>query len=457
MRKIVVLFFILYNSIFLYAEDITFEAFYEKSIEIDWVGVGIDVALGDWNDLGKKVLFSVGKEVVLSVSKEVVKKVAFQVSKKVLLQYAINKYSYDTFTKESKNMQTMPLPQNNSGSKTYQQAIEVLQEIEENEKALSYLEKQKIIDKVLKILSPISNEEYEKAKETIENTGIIEAYKNPEPINNASLLIERYEDNKELTFDEESKKESLSALLYFISNNYNSSKKYAKKSIDLANKAQVKHTISSYIYATSSLYAETFNYDELFDKYLKYSFLEEPDNQLIPLLLSIHIERMIHRYSDRLINEKSLQKIFTIISYKSLEKFKVQNNLILLSAYINIIEQEKVRIFALTSTDNMTIKNSPKTLEVVKKSYKSYNDLLNGVDKVILALESIEVEEEAKKQVDISKKLIEQYNNDKTRLQGLIKELEDSQSNNKNIYILIGIGLFLLMSIGYFLSRRKEN
>ena len=203
MRKIIILLLILHNS-FLYSEDITFEEFYEQSIEIDWLDVGIDLALGDWSNLGKKVAVNVGKKVVKSVVTDMV------------LQYAVNKYSYNTFTKESKNMQTMPLPKNSSGCKTYQQAIEILQEIEKNEEALSYLEKQKIIDKALKILSPISKEEYEKAKETIENTGIIEAYKNPEPINNASLLIERYEDNKELTFDEESKKESLSALLYFI-------------------------------------------------------------------------------------------------------------------------------------------------------------------------------------------------------------------------------------------------
>jgi len=354
----------------------------------------------------------------------------------------VDEYSYSKFTENSKNMMTLPLPKNTSGCDSYEDAISILEDIDTEQ--------------------PISSE----ASQII--------------IQNALKVLDVEENDIDIDADEKAKKESLFALLYFVSNNYKESKKHAKLSIELANEADVKHTIPSYIFATSSLYDETFNYSELADNYLKYSFLEESDNPLIPLLLSIHMDRMMYRYSDGMIDEKALSKVFSIVSDDSLKELRLQNDIIILSRYIIAIKLEQQKISSLSETSNKTIKNSPKTLEVVKKSYKNYEDLLNGVDKVILALESIEVEDdteiEAKKQVSTFKELIGQYSNDKTRLQGLIKDLDsyqaslnkeeivktqlsevDEKSNSKNLYILIGLGVFLFILIGYFLTQRKEN
>jgi len=364
----------------------------------------------------------------------------------IVLDYAgtkaLDSYSYNNFIENSKNMITLPLPKNTNGCDSYENAMSVLEEVD-TEKPISSENSQIIIQKAIKVLD----------------------------INESDI------DN-----DEKAKKESLFALLYFVSNNYEESKKHANLSIELANKAEVKHTIPSYIFATSSLYDKTFDYNKLADNYLKYSFLEESDNPLIPLLLSIHMDRMMYRYSDGMIDEKALSKVFTIISDDSLKELRLQNDIIVLSRYIIAIKLEQQKISSLSTTENKTIKNSPKTLEVVKKSYKSYSNLLDGVDKVILALESIEVEDEveieAKKQVGTFKKLIGQYDNDKTRLQGLIKDLEtyqaslsedeiietpsksseiEKKSDSKNIYIFVGLGMLLLIMIGYFLSRKRED
>jgi len=353
---------------------------------------------------------------------------------------ALDSYSYSNFVKNSKNMMTLPLPKNTSGCDSYEDAVSILEDID-TEQPISCEASQIIIQKALKVLDV---------------------------------------NESDINSDEKAKKESLVALLYFVSNHYVESKKHAKLSIELANKAEVKHTIPSYVFITSSLYDETFNYNKLADNYLKYSFLEESDNPLIPLLLSIHMDRMMYRYSDGIIDEKALSKVFTIISDDSLKELRLQNDIIVLSRYIIAIKLEQQKISSLSITENKTIKNSPKTLELIKKSYKSYSNLLDGVDKVILALESIEVEDEveieAKKQVSTFKELIVQYNNDKTRLQGLIKDLESYQdslnkdeivktpsskiekkSDSKNIYIFIGLSVLLLIIIGYFLSRKRED
>jgi tetratricopeptide (TPR) repeat protein len=440
-------------------EDITFESFYKESIEIDWVDIGIDVLFLDATsliaDISKKVAISIGEEIVLS--------------------YAFNTYSYSNFSEESKNLKTLPLPKNISGSNTYENAINILKDID-NEKPLYSEENQKIIEKALSKLSDISKEEYAKAQSILDEMGVVDIYNNPERFNNANDIVERYED-KEIKNDEKSKEESLSSLLYFILNHYQEAKEHAYKSIELANKENVKHTISSYIYATSSLYDETFNYDVLAEEYLKYSFLEEPDNPLIPLLLSIHMERMMYRYSDGMISEKSLTKVFNIVSNESLKDFRIQNYSIILSfGYLNSLMIEEQKISSLTQTENKTIKNSIKTLETVKKSYKNYEDLLSEANKVISALNLLEIEDESKEQITNFKNLIKKYDNDKTRLQGLIQDLETYQDSlsideivqanevkvvtdtkDKNIYLYIGLGIMLFALIGFLMTRRKEE
>ena len=460
-------------------DDVTFESFYKESSAIGWIVAGVVAvlsvvaivysggtatpavtAVGTWigNVMGLSGIAATNAGLALLgggsiasggfgiIGGTILLTGALTFGTEVIIDYTlgtvVDEYSYSKFTENSKNMMTLPLPKNTSGCDSYEDAVSILEDIDTEQ--------------------PISSE----ASQII--------------IQNALKVLDVEENDIDIDADEKAKKESLFALLYFVSNNYKESKKHAKLSIELANEADVKHTIPSYIFATSSLYDETFNYSELADNYLKYSFLEESDNPLIPLLLSIHMDRMMYRYSDGMIDEKALSKVFSIVSDDSLKELRLQNDIIILSRYIIAIKLEQQKISSLSETSNKTIKNSPKTLEVVKKSYKNYEDLLNGVDKVILALESIEVEDdteiEAKKQVSTFKELIGQYSNDKTRLQGLIKDLDsyqaslnkeeivktqlsevDEKSNSKNLYILIGLGVFLFILIGYFLTQRKEN
>ena len=362
----------------------------------------------------------------------------------VIVDYAITKtideYNYSEFSENSKNMMTLPLPKNSNGCDSYENAMSILEDVD-SEAPLSNTLTQSIIQKAIEALKV---------------------------------------DDGKIDLDEKAKKESLSALLYFISNNYTEAKKHAELSISLANEGKVKHTLPAYIVATSSLYDETFNYEEIADKYLKYSFVNEADNPILPLLLSIHLDRMMYRFGDGMINEKSLNKVFKIVSNIALKELKLQNYIIVLSRYTIRLKLEQQKISSLAVTENKTIKNSPKTLLSIKNFFKSYDKLINGANNIIEALEQIEVEDEteieAKKQVNIFKELIVQYANDKARLQGLIQELEtyqaslsvdeivqveeikvitDTKDNNTYLYY-IGFGLVFMALIGFLMTRRRE-
>ncbi len=362
----------------------------------------------------------------------------------VVIDYAATKaldtYSYSGFVENSKNMMTLPLPKNTDGCDSYESAMSILEGVN-SEIPLSSEETQLIIKKAIDSLNV-------------------------------------YDDD--INIDEKAKKESLYALLYFISNNHKKAIKHADVSISLANEVNIKHTLPSYIVATSSLYDENFDYNELADKYLKYSFMNEVDNPILSLLLSIHMDRMMYRYSDGMIDEMALNKVFKIVSDEVFKNLRLQNYIIVLSRYIIALKLEQQKISSLALTDNKTIKNSPKTLLAIKKTYVSYEKLIDGSMNIIDQLEAVKVETEteieAKKQVETFKELISQYSNDKTRLQGLIQDLEAYQSSlsieeveeipetqeveivkdDKNIYLYIGFSIIFLIMMMLFIIRKKR-
>lgn len=391
---------------------------------------------------------------------------------------ALDEYSYSNFAENSKHMKTLPIPKNTDGCNSYEDAMEIIEGID-SDSLVSSENTQGTIKKAIDLLKPIPEEKYNKAKSIVDEMSMSDIWDNSKQFNNASDIVNRYEDEKRLDDDERAKKESLLSLLYFITNNYKEAKKYSKLSITLADKANVKHTLPSYIYATSSLYDESFDYNKLADEYLKYSFVNETDNPIISLLLSIHLDRMMYRFGDGIVDEKSLNKVFSIVSDESLKDLKLGNYIIVLSQYLMGIKLEQQKISSLSLTENQTIKNSPKTLFAIKNSFENYENLINGATNIVKALEDIEAKDEAevevKKKVDVSKELITQYTNDKARLQQLIQDLETYQASftkneisevkeavvvvndTKNIYLYVVLAIVLLTLILFFIMRRKKE
>jgi len=149
--------------------------------------------------------------------------------------------------------------------------------------------------------------------------------------------------------------------------------------------------------------------------------------------------------------------------------------------YFELLKLEQQKISALSTTENETIKNSPKTLKVVKESLKNYITLANDASKIISAFPKLENNEENQKKIkkiDSFNTLLLKYVNDTNRLKELINNLEEYQKslqkqekiakdtnstiqnnsteNKDNYFTLIILGAILLAGI-IALSRKGKK
>ncbi len=391
----------------------------------------------------------------------------------VVVDYAmtegVDRYSYNNFVSDSKNMMTLPLPKNTKGSISYEKAMDTLEGIEN----LNSEKSQKMIKKVIQQFQPIEKSIYESALKTRDAMSVSDAWNDHIKFNKANDIVVEYEEDMSLDNDEKAKEEALLALLYFATYDYHQSKEHALTSITLAKEENAEHTLPSYIYATSSLYDTSFDYDELV-KELKYAFTKEADNPLIPMLLSIHLDRLMYRYSEGFVVERNLKKVYEAVSDSSLRDLRLQNYIIVLSRYIIALKMNQQKISSLALTDNKTIKNSFKTLDTVKNTLKDYENLLDGQKEISKKLHDLKIETETEKEVlekiNNFDKLIVQYDNDKQRLKGLISDFEtylndldkkeivisdaDQEKSSKTIiFIIVGLIILILVTLTFLKKR----
>ena len=304
----------------------------------------------------------------------------------------ISEYSYSEFAEQSKNMTTLPIPKNDDGPKSYKASIKFLETNISNDEPLSSNYNQSIITKSIKIL-------------------------------------EQTDDSTEIGIGEKSKKESLYALLYFLLNEYRTAKEHAYNAIMYARKIDRKRTLPAFIFATSSLYENKFDFNKITQDYFRYSILAEPDNPIIPLLFSVYLDRMMYRFNDGYLSASSLQSIASIATEESLNKNKALNFTVILARYFMRLKIEQQKITSLSLTQNNTIKNSPKTLRTVKNAINEYSILLDGANGLMekLLFQNIKLDDEAKRQANNFYSLLKEYRNDRKRLNQLIINLENYQ------------------------------
>jgi len=152
---------------------------------------------------------------------------------------AITEYKYGSLAEQSKEMLTLPYPMNTDGSNSYKAAIDALSKIDKKSPIYADINQQ-IVKGTIQILE--SNQE-------------------------------------KFGLDKKLKNETLLSLLYFISNDYIKAKQYANSAIEDAKILDVKRTLPAFIYATSSLYNEKFDFNSITNDYFKYSILAEPSIQ----------------------------------------------------------------------------------------------------------------------------------------------------------------------------------
>ena len=318
----------------------------------------------------------------------------------IVFDYTLNKglseYNYSQLRDQSKNMTSLPLPVNESGSDAY-------------EKAMTRLEKV-VIDQD----HPIFSDENQKIiRETIEY-----------------LLF----DTKYSRTKESAKDESLLSLLYFLTIDYKLSKDHAIQAIRYARSSDIRRTLPAFLLSASSVYDEDFDFNSVTNEYFQYSVLAEPKNPLIPFMFSIYLDRVMLRFNDNYLDEETFIDIFSIMKNESLRDFQLQNYVALLARYFVRLKLEQQKIASLATSTNKAIKISPKTIVVLEDSLLRYAKLLDGAGRVmkeVLGLKS-GIDDENRKQVANFHELLLNYLNDKNRLSTLVTAFKNQQLKNSS-------------------------
>lgn len=342
----------------------------------------------------------------------------------VVIDYTIGKavgeYNYSNLTEHSKEMLTLPLPKNDSGPDAFEDAVKILEDVED--KLPTFSDKnQQIIKKAITSL--------ETAR------GVVDK-------------------------DESSKNNSLLSLLYFVSNDYVNAKKYANLAIQFARESKIRRTLPAFIYATSALYEERFDFTSITDEYFNYAILAEPDNPLIPLLFSIYLDRMLLRFNDNYLDEEALYRIFTIMKSPSLEKSRTTNYTALLSRYFIRLKLEQQKISSLSTSSNATIKNNRKTLDAVMDSLRRYDTLIAQSSDIMKYFPSSNLREKDAAKIAELHTLLVNYTKDRQRLELLIDDLKNHQIQN-NLpsvsWITIAILVTMILAVIGFIFTRKRT
>ncbi len=322
---------------------------------------------------------------------------ALTFSTEVITDYSVNlasnEYSYNEFIEQSQHMTTLPIPQNTDGSNSY-------------EKVVNYLN-----NNINKNESMASNR----------NQTIIE---------NALIKLQYLSDRK-FGFDinniEKAKKQTLKSLLYFYKNNYIYAKSNASLAIGKFTQENTTHTFTEFLYAVSSLYDTKVDITNINRYHFRYSVIKEPENQLIPLMFAIYLDRIMYRIDyDKSLNPSVLNLVAGVAMDISDDSIRNKVSVITMIRYITLLKQKQQTIEILTATESDTILNSQQTLYDLQNELKWYKQLMNDLHRF---------QNSSDRTVEINKfiRLNKKYRDDFKRLKGLVKQFEETQILKKTV------------------------
>lgn len=455
------------------SEYCTFSSFYKESSSIAWVLAGvvavITVAIviytggsaspmvasvGTWigNMMGYSGIVATNSGLALLGGGSVVSggwgiaggvailTLALTFGEEIVIGYTLDtiiaEYNYSEFSEDSKSMTTLPIPQNTDGTESYSDTVVFLKDKINSEETIFSNYNQEMIGIAGKTLDVVGDFDFIFAD--TEEQGL------------------------------KSKEESLYALLCFISNDYKIAKIHAKRAIGYARYIDRKRTLPAFIYATSSLYDKRFNFEKVTRDYFRYSVLAEPDNPLIPLLFSIYLDRVLYRFNDGYLTASSLKSIAEIACEEPIRNSFSMNVPIVVARYLMLLKTKQQKISALASAENNTVKNSKKTLEVVRNELAEYEVLLLDSRELLDIFLNGEfgLDEESYEKGDEFLSLLTMYNNDRNRLNRLVNKLARYQwirpydvtdeyydTNSERVWFAF---LVFVLSLLIFLCRRKR-
>jgi hypothetical protein len=283
---------------------------------------------------------------------------ALTFSTEITLDYAIgtaiSKYEASKFADASLKMMTLPLPVNTSGPDSVRAAGKAME-------------------------SSTGRDAWECTKKFPESVDelkqCIAAKQKPQRQLVRDALAAMDANRKPLFGADEERENAMYALLHFLNNNYVEAKRYAIKAYEQGVKSAGSPTLPAYIYAASLLYDETPNLNESNAKF-QYSITAEPNNPLTPVMFSALLDRLSYRLNDGAVGVEAFDRIskFAEILPDDVRKLAIQQTL--LSHDMMQIKLSQQRVLSLIGSQNTTIRENSRTIEVVKASLQDHAKLL---------------------------------------------------------------------------------
>ena len=296
---------------------------------------------------------------------------ALTFSTEITLDYAIgtavSKYEAGKFADASLKMMTLPLPVNTSGPDSVRAAGKAME-------------------------SSTVRDAWECTKKFPESVDelkqCIAAKQKPQRQLVRDALAAMDANRKPLSGADAEREYAMYALLHFLNNNYTDAKRYAMKAYEQGVKSAGTPTLPAYIYAASLLYDEVPNLNESNAKF-QYSITSEPNNPLTPVMFSALLDRLSYRLNDGAVGMETLDRIskFAEVLPDDLRKLAIQQAL--LSHDLMQLKLTQQRVLSLTGTSNTTIRENPRTLEVVKGALRDHSKLLRTGSSLLARQDSL--------------------------------------------------------------------
>lgn len=326
---------------------------------------------------------------------------ALSFSTDVIVDYgvgrAVSEYQYRDLVARSQGLSTLPLPTNTTGPAAYKEAIETLKEVN--------------------VELPLHAES---------NLALIKS---------AIEVAARGAEDESLADEDQIRLATLVSLLKFQTNEYLAAKDHASRALARANSVGVSATLPAFIYATSGLYEDNFDFDSLTDTYLRHAVLRESSNKLIPLLFAIYLDRTMLRMDQGDLGPEAFTRVFGLMEEPALKDHRVLNLMALATRYFMLVRHEQLTVADLATTANDTLRNAPTTLARVEQSLENYSQLLADLEPLLDTLGAIipRLNRDATTQWEEFVQLHQSYLDDKDRLAGLIAELAAYQAEQARL------------------------
>lgn len=310
---------------------------------------------------------------------------ALTFSTEVTLDYAlgavINNYQANQFADASLKMMTLPLPVNTSGPASVRAAGDALQTptIQHAWKCV-----QSILNKSYSLLPASGGTVHYVSGRFVptdsqhDDGGLaacIAAQQKPPRQLVRDALAAMQTNLGPLSGTDVERENATYALLYFLDNNYSQAKRYASKAYKQGINSGGTPSLPAFVFAASLLYDNDPNLNDVIAKF-GYSLAVEPDNPLTPVMYSVLLDRLSYRLNDGAVGVDAIDRLATLAAKQPDDFRKLAIQQTLLAHALKQIKLSQQRVLSLTRSENRSVIENPRTLEVVEGSLNDYSNLL---------------------------------------------------------------------------------